>query len=89
MENQANEQYYDPKNDEKFDAAALYETLDEQRCCRGMTWQQVTQEIGISSSTVVIIKTGRSPDLDEILAIVRWLGRHIESFTHGRSKVHL
>jgi hypothetical protein len=27
-------------------------------------------------------------DVDEVLAMVRWLGRHVESFTRGITKVH-
>jgi DNA-binding XRE family transcriptional regulator len=88
MENPTNELYYAPENDGRFDANALYAALDEHRRYRGITWQQVAEEMGISPSTIMFMDSEVRLDVDEILAMVRWLGRHVESFTRGRTKIH-
>jgi transcriptional regulator with XRE-family HTH domain len=88
MENPVSELYYAPQNDGKFDANALYVALDEHRRYRGITWQQVAEEMGISPSTIMFMFSEVRLDVDEILAMVRWLGRHVESFTRGRTKIH-
>jgi DNA-binding XRE family transcriptional regulator len=89
MENSKNELYYAPQNDGKFDPNALYAATDEYRRYRGITWQEVANEIGIGPSTIMSIDREVKLDIYEILAMVRWLGRHVESFTRGRTKMHL
>lgn len=51
-----------------------------------MTWQEVSRSIGVSTSTISRLrhKKGRSAgviETDGVLAMVRWLGRTVESFT--------
>jgi hypothetical protein len=69
----------------RFDAAALYEALNAQRCARSMSWAQVAAEIGVSVSTLTNTKLGGRMEVDGMLAMVRWLGRTAESFTVGFS----
>ncbi len=72
-----------PKTRGRFNSAALYEALDRQRLSRGMSWTQVADEIGVSVSTVTRTKLGGRMEVDGMLAMVRWLGRTVESFTFG------
>lgn len=65
----------------RFDARALYETLDAQRQARGMSWKEVADEIGVSASTLTRTRRGGRMEADGMLAMVRWLGRTAESFT--------
>lgn len=66
----------------RFDAAALFKALDEQRQRRGMTWHAAAAEVGVSPSTMTrTVKDGRM-EVDGMLAMVRWLGRTVESFTY-------
>lgn len=65
----------------RFDARALYETLDAQRQVRGMSWKEVADEIGVSASTLTRTRRGGRMEADGMLAMVRWLGRTAESFT--------
>jgi transcriptional regulator with XRE-family HTH domain len=65
----------------RFDAKALYETLDTQRRSRGMSWRQVASEIGVGVSTLTHTKQGGRMEVDGMLAMVHWLGRTVESFT--------
>ncbi|MGI4788158.1 MAG: hypothetical protein ACRYFS_04840 [Janthinobacterium lividum] len=71
------------KNAGRFDAHALYEALDTQRRSRGMTWQQVGTEVGVSVPTLTRTKLGGRMEVDGMLAMVRWLDRTAESFTRG------
>ena len=64
----------------RFDACALYAALDAQRQARGMSWQQVASEIGVSASTLTRTKQGGRMEVDGMLAMVGWLGRPAESF---------
>ena len=70
-------------NTGRFDAQALYAALDSQRCSRGMSWRQVALEVGVSASTLTRTKQGGRLEVDGTLAMVRWLVRTVESFTHG------
>jgi transcriptional regulator with XRE-family HTH domain len=65
----------------RFDARALHAALDEQRRARGMSWEQVAREIGVSASTMTRMKQGGRLEVDGMLAMVGWLGRTVESFT--------
>lgn len=65
----------------RFDARVLYETMDEQRRARGLSWRKVAQEIGaISPSTLTRTKLGGRMEGDGMLAMCRWVGRTAEIF---------
>jgi len=70
----------------RFDAPALYAALDAQRSSRGLSWQQVAAEIGVSASTLTRTKHGGRMEVDGMLAMVHWLGRAVESFTYRDRK---
>jgi hypothetical protein len=72
-----------PQTQGRFNAAALYAALDKQRRDRGMTWTQVGRELGIGPSTLTRTRLGGRMEVDGMLAMVRWLGRTVESFTFG------
>jgi hypothetical protein len=67
----------------RFDFAALYQALDEQRCRRGISWQHVAREMGVSATTLVRTSRGGPMEGDGILAMLRWLGRTFSDFTPG------
>ncbi len=73
------------KQSGRFNAVALYQALDAQRCARSMSWAQVADEIGVSVSTLTNTKRGGRMEVDGMLAMVRWLDRTVESFTFGFS----
>jgi DNA-binding phage protein len=70
-------------NSWRFDARALYAALDAERRARGMSWQQVAEETGVSATTLTRTKQGGRLEVDGTLAMVRWLGRTMESFTYA------
>ncbi len=71
------------RGDGRFDTRALYAALDAQRRQREMSWQQVAQETGVAASTMMRTRLGGRLEVDGMLAMVRWLGRTVESFTQG------
>ncbi len=64
----------------RFNGKALYDALERQRAERGLTWQQVAAETGVSASTLSGTRRGGRLEVDGAVAMVRWLGRTIESF---------
>ena len=64
----------------RFDAQALHRALDEQRTARGLSWQQVAGETGVSVATLTRTRLGGRLEVDGVLAMVGWLGRTVESF---------
>ena len=67
----------------RFDSQALYAALDAQRRSRSMSWRQVALEVGVSVATLTRTRQGGRLEVDGMLAMVRWLGRTVESFTRG------
>ena len=66
----------------RFDSSALYEALDRQRTKRGITWEQLAREIGVSTATMKRARSGGRMEVDGMLAMVRWLGVSVETFVH-------
>ncbi len=64
----------------RFDAAALYHALDAERQARGVTWQAVATDIGVSVATITRIRHGGRMEVDGMLAMVSWLKRPVEDF---------
>ena len=65
----------------RFDTQTLYSALDAQRRARGMTWQQVAHEVGISAGTITRTREGGRLEVDGMLAMVSWLGASVDAFT--------
>lgn len=76
-----------------FDVNALYAALDAERQSRGLSWQQVAQEISrqfehtratpISSPTLLGLREKSVIEGDGVLQMLRWLRRTPESFVPG------
>jgi transcriptional regulator with XRE-family HTH domain len=64
----------------RFDAPALFAALDRQRVARGLSWDQVAREIGVSVATIKRTKGGGRMEVDGMLALVAWLGVPVEDF---------
>ncbi len=64
----------------RFDSKALHRALDSQRVQRGMTWTEVSKEIGVSASTLRRTKEGGRMEVDGMIAMVDWLGERVETF---------
>ena len=64
----------------RFDSAALFKAIDDQRCSRDMTWNAVAAEIGVSVSTIKRTRQGGRMEVDGMLAMVGWLSVPVEHF---------
>lgn len=65
----------------RFDSNKLYNALDKKHLERGITWKQLSNEIGVSESTIKRTKLGGRMEVDGMLAMVCWLGVPAETFT--------
>jgi transcriptional regulator with XRE-family HTH domain len=68
----------------RFDAKALHDALDRQRIARGLSWQQVAAEIGVSAATMTRTRSGGRLEVDGMLAMVGWLGARVEDFVRPK-----
>ncbi len=66
----------------RFNTRELYLALDAQRTARGLTWEQVAREVGVSASTLRRTAQGGRLEVDGMLLMVSWLGRTVESFAY-------
>jgi len=57
-----------------FDPKGLHALVDGIRLNRGVTWNQMARQAGISASTMTRLGQGRSPDVNGLSAIVTWSG---------------
>jgi transcriptional regulator with XRE-family HTH domain len=69
----------------EFDLDALYRALDAHREARGLSWAQLSREIGVATGTLRGLGVRRAAEGDGVLQMLRWLGRSPESFTNGLS----
>jgi DNA-directed RNA polymerase specialized sigma24 family protein len=63
----------------RFDAKALHRALDEQRKRRELSWEDISKEIGVSTSTLRSTKEGGRMEVDGMLAMVYWLNEKVET----------
>jgi len=68
----------------EIDVSALYGALDSKRNARKMSWRQVAEELGLSSSIFSRLARGSRPDFDSYIRMTEWLGVPLESFVGGR-----
>ena len=64
----------------RFDAAALFDALDAERIVRDVSWKAISEEIGVSVSTIKRTKLGGRMEVDGMIAMVTWLGVPVETF---------
>ena len=57
-----------------FDPIALYDLVDDIRTSRGLTWATMSEQAGVSASTMTRMSQGRSPDVHGLVAILAWGG---------------
>lgn len=68
----------------RFDSKALYQALEQKRKERGLTWSDISREIGVSSSTMTRTKHGGRMEVDGMIAMVGWLDEKVETFIKER-----
>jgi hypothetical protein len=73
-----------PLHPGRFNCKALFETLDEHRRSRGMTWLELAQEIGnVSPPMLTRLSKGGRIEVNVMAALAGYLGRTVQSFTRS------
>lgn len=71
------------KHDKGFNFPAFYRALQATAEAKGLTWKQVSQATGVSTTTLARMASGRKPDAASIAAICAWAGLSLSSFVEG------
>ena len=68
----------------RFDTKKLHSALEAQRTERGMTWEQVANEIGgFSAAMLTRLSKGGRTGFPQVMRITRWLGSPASFFTRA------
>jgi transcriptional regulator with XRE-family HTH domain len=65
-----------------FDGDAFYRALEAAVKAKSMTWKQVSEETGISASTLTRMAQGRRPDAASLAALSAWAHLNPSDFVH-------
>lgn len=75
-----------PTGDKGFKADAFYRALEAEATARGKTWKQVSEETGVSASTLTRMARGRKPDAPSLAALSAWAGLNPSDFVEAPYK---
>ena len=64
-----------------FDFAAFYKVLSATVAARDISWKAVSEETGVSQSTLSRMSRGRKPDAASLTALSAWSGINPVDFT--------
>ena len=67
-----------------FDFAAFYRALSATVTARNTTWKAVSDQTGVSQSTLSRMSKGRQPDAGSLTALSAWSGLNPVDFTTAR-----
>lgn len=65
-----------------FDGDAFYRALEATVKAKSMTWKQVSEETGVSASTLTRMAQGRRPDAASLAALSAWAHLNPSDFVH-------
>ena len=64
-----------------FDFTAFYRALSDTVAARGTNWKAVSEQTGVSQSTLSRMSKGRQPDAASLTALCAWSGINPVDFT--------
>lgn len=67
----------------EFRMEAFFQALDREREARNLNWKQVSQQSGVSASTLTRMAQGRRPDVDSMSSLMNWSGLSADGFIGG------
>ena len=71
----------------RFDTRKLHAALAARRMGRGLTWQQVANEIGgMSATSLTHLKKGGRTGFPFVTRMARWLGQPVAHFTRASKR---
>ena len=68
-----------------FNSVGFYAAVDAQRVARGLTWKEVSEESGVSASTLSRMSKGKGPDIDGLALLLSWAGLDAADFLKKQS----
>lgn len=69
-----------------FNGDAFYRALENTVTARSKTWKQVSQDTGVSASTLARMAQGRRPDAASLAALSAWAGLNPSDFVTASYK---
>jgi transcriptional regulator with XRE-family HTH domain len=70
----------------RLDTRAIYDALDQERRRKGLTWQQVADEMpGFTASMLTNLANGPLIGFPRVMTITQWLGLPASTFVRSRS----
>ena len=66
-----------------FDGYAFYKALEATVESRSLNWKQVSDETGVSASTLTRMAKGKGPDAASLAALSAWAGLNPSDFVHA------
>ena len=67
----------------RFDTKAMYTQLEARRIERGLTWKQVSEQIGCGAASLTRLSKGGRTGFPDVVRIAKWLERPVASLTHA------
>ncbi len=67
----------------RFDLAALFDAVDDERVRRALTWAALARQIGVAPSTIRRFGRADDAEADGVLATIRWLDAVPEDYVIG------
>ena len=64
-----------------FDFEAFYKSLNATVVARGINWKTVSEQTGVSQSTLSRMSKGRQPDAASLTALCAWSGLNAVDFS--------
>ena len=64
----------------EFDIVGFHAALNAQRSAKGLNWKEVSEQSGVSASTLTRMSQGRRPDIDGLALLLAWSGLDAASF---------
>ena len=65
---------------DEFDIAGFFAALDAQRVSKGLNWKEVSEQSGVSASTLTRMSQGRRPGVDGLALLLAWSGLDASDF---------
>lgn len=69
----------------RWDLAQLHAALNEERQRQGLSWAELSGQIGCTPSRLTNLRTARMADLALTMRVTQWLGRPASEFIHAAS----
>lgn len=64
----------------EFDIVGFHAALDAQRAAKGLNWKEISEQSGVSASTLTRMSQGRRPDIDGLALLLAWSGLDATNF---------